>query len=225
MNEQRYLSWLIAALLPVIAVLWWRGETPPAPPETAPKHTETRVPEGLERIAPPVQAPRPPDYYQPRQGGPQTGRFKPTEPTVDAYRFRPLDQRERRRMEQQSAGAYGESYGVPRYDLPADDGGRPQTPAIPRDYGMDPMGPESWQQGWGSEGYSFRPVAPASRSQGRWQGPYSAPRPSRPYPPDAPPPFDEGIQWGATPRRLPPPSRRMYPALDGPNNRRLTALQ
>jgi hypothetical protein len=222
-NERRYLPWLIAAVLPVIAVLWWRGETPPAPTEAEPKRTEANVPEGLERIPTPPQAPQPPDYYQPWPAAPQVGRFEPAEPPVDAYRFRPLNERERRRMGQPSAGAYSESYGVPRYDVPQDDWGRPPPPTVPRDYGMDPMAPEPWQQGWGSEGYSFRPVAPSSRSNGRWQGPYSAPRPSRPYPPDAPPPVDEGIQWGATPRRLPLPSRHLYPALDRPDDRRLTA--
>lgn len=225
MNERRYLPWLIAAVLPVITILWMRDDNPPpAQPEPVSARTESPIPDGLELVPPPAtRAPAPSAPYPAWPDAPRAGTFAPREPAPETWRFRPLSERERHRFEQQSGGYYGAPapYAPPRYEEPR----RPYEPAqAPRGYGMDPMTPEPWQQGWGNEGYSFRPQAPSTRSRGRWQGPYSAPLPNRPALRDAPPIFDQENQWGATPRRSPPPSHRMYPSLDQRGNRRLTAL-
>jgi hypothetical protein len=224
-NERRYLPWLIAVILPVLVLLWTREETPPPPPESPPAPSSNQIPEGLELLAPARgQAPRPPDYYPDWSGGEQARRFEPPEPAPDAYRFRPLSQREQRRMGQQSTGGYAEPYSPPRYDTPTDDWSRPYAPPAPRDIGREPMMPEPWQQGWGAEGYSYRPDAPPPDPRGRWQGPYTRPPAQPPYPTEPIRPFDEDMQWGATPSRPTPPSHRMYPALEQSGGRSFTSL-
>lgn len=226
MNEQRYLPWLIAAVLPVITIMWMRDDSPPpAEPESGPAQSESRIPKGLERVRPPAARPPAPSAPYPAwRDAPRAETFEPREPAPETWRFRPLSERERRRFEQQSGYYYGAPYTPPRYEERAGEQRRPYEPRrSPRGFDMDPMSPEPWRQGWGNEGYSFRPQAPSPRSRGRWQGPYSAPLRGRAYPQDAPPIFDQGNQWGATPRRSPPPSHRMYPSLDQPGHRRLTA--
>jgi len=225
-NDRRYLPWVIAIVLPVLVLLWSREEAPPPQIESPPPQTDTRTPEGLELLEPArTQAPRPPDYYPEWSHGTQAPRFVPPEPPVEAYRFRPLTEREQRRMGQPSAGArYAEPYTPPRYEVPSDNWSRPYSPQRPRDPRREPLTPEPWRQGWGSEGYSYRPYGPAPGVPRRREGPYSETYPRQPYPAEPIQPFDEEMQWGATPTRPVPPSYRMYPALDQPADRSLTSL-
>jgi hypothetical protein len=124
---------------------------------------------------------------------------------TNGYRFRPLDEQEKERMQ----ASHPERYQAPYYSAPAE-----QQQSIPRPtYSAQSMAP-----GPQRETYSFRPLEKSRASRGRWQGPYQDPgwRGSRPPldPWTAPP----DPQWGST-----PPAQRMYPSYLRDTSRRITA--
>ena len=125
----------------------------------------------------------------------------------NGYRFRPLGEREKKRMQKSNP----DEYQAPHYSAqPAQ-----RQPIASAPYTEPSMGPDQWQQT-----YSFRPLEKPRTSRDRWQGPYQRPgwRDNRPTldpwttPPDP--------QWGST-----PPTRRMYPSYSPSTSRRITARQ
>jgi hypothetical protein len=148
----------------------------------------------------------------------------PAYPQAETYRFRPLGERERRRIEEQARGPYGPAYPS------AGDSWTPQRQpggGAPPTYGVDPATRDPWMQdwgghGWGTEGYGLRqPERPRSGGD-RWQGPYATPVKPGDWLPADPGLFQEPNQWGAVPPERTPPSYRMYPSLDAHKDRRLT---
>jgi hypothetical protein len=137
---------------------------------------------------------------------------------IETYRFRPLGERERRRIEQRSWEPHGSS------NDPGEPWQRAQpAPTAPNYQGYPPQQrpwTPGWEnQDWGTQGYSFRPVEPSRGTRERWEGPYSTPRwPEGGYPPP-PDPFQTPGQWGAiAPERSPSPYR-MYRSFDAPRDR------
>jgi hypothetical protein len=124
-------------------------------------------------------------------------------PSTGGYRFRPLDEQERRRTQK----TYSDRYPTPYYPAPL---ARPE-PVAPAPYSAGTAYPEPAE-----EIYSFRPLERSAR--GRWQGPYQDPGwrtdrgPTDPW--SAPPP----PQWGSM-----PPAQRMYPNLHRDFGRRMTS--
>jgi hypothetical protein len=117
----------------------------------------------------------------------------------DAYRFRPLTERERQRI------------GIPEPAPIQSVSPRTAAPAAP--YGS-----------WGQRGYRFRPYAPREGTGGRYEPPYRVPAwgPEADYverwdlPPDRYPGPAPQPSWD-------PPSRRMLPSLDEFANPTFTA--
>jgi len=148
-------------------------------------------------------------------------------PPEDAYRFRPLGERERRRIEEQARSPYGSSYPYPSAGDYSPSQRQPGTSSPPA-YGVDPATREPWMRdwggrSWGTEGYGFGQPEPGRLGPDRWQGPYSSPVGPGDWPPSDPGIFQEPNQWGAIPPERTPPSYRMYPSLDAHRDRRLTA--
>jgi hypothetical protein len=137
------------------------------------------------------------------------------------YRFRPLSERERQRMEQGPSDPYG-SY--PDHREPWQRSG--PTPTGPG-YRAAPTQPGRWtpeweDRSWGTQGYSFRPLEPSGGTRQRWEGPYSAPRwPDAGYPPQ-PDPLQTPPQWGALPPDRAPSPYRQYRSHDVPRDRRFS---
>lgn len=202
----------------------------------APQRTETPTAEQppTPRWPPPgpvTQAPPPAlgrgypagPYDQAPIGGYQApmGAYQPEE----TYRFRPLAERERRRIEEQARGPYGRSY--PSAGDTWEPQQRPSTGSSPA-YGVDPTTRDPWMRdwgapGWGTEGYGFRQPSSVAPGGERWQGPYSTPVQPGDWLPPEPGVFQGPNQWGAIPPERTPPSYRMYPSLEGHRDRRLTA--
>jgi hypothetical protein len=225
---------ILAALGALIGILvLWDGDETPEPPE----ETGRSAGDAQERQrASPPSAPGtghdrgdwsrgPAAAYPPSYSGyPESygGQFPGQPEVVETFRFRPLSERERQRIEQQAQVPYG---AYPRSREPW----QPRTPredVPPRTYGGyqgEPWGPGWDGRGWGTEGYGMRPAEPPGRSRPRWESPYAAPVwPGEGYPSD-PELFDKPPQWGVVPPQRLPPSQRMYPSLDMPRDRRLTA--
>jgi hypothetical protein len=120
---------------------------------------------------------------------------------TDSYRFRPLGEREQRRMQT----SYPDEHQAPHYSAhPAQ-----RQPIASAPY----MAPDRRQQA-----YNFRPLEKSRTSHGRWQGPYQQPgwRDNRPaFDPWTAPPDP---QWGST-----PPARRMYPSYSPNTSGRISA--
>lgn len=194
-----------------------RAEIPTDERPQAPRWT----PPGPVTQAPPPALGR--DY--PGPAGPHSQTPMGAYPPEETYRFRPLAERERRRIEEQARGPYGRSY--PSAGDTRDPERQPSTGSSPA-YGVDPTTRDPWMRdwggpGWGTEGYGFRqPGSVPSRGE-RWQGPYTSPvQPGDWLPPD-PGILQEPNQWGAIPPERTPPSYRMYPSLEAHRDRRLTA--
>lgn len=124
---------------------------------------------------------------------------------TNGYRFRPLGERERQRIQ----SGYPDQYPPTYYPTP-ETAPRPITPGT---YSTRPRDRQPRQ-----EIYSFRPLNKAGPAQGRWQGPYERPgwetNRSTIDPWTAPP----DPRWGSM-----PPAQRMYPNLNRRSGRRLTA--
>jgi hypothetical protein len=148
-------------------------------------------------------------------------------PQEEAYRFRPLGERERRRIEEQARYPDGSSYPYPSAGDRLQPQRQPGTGSPPT-YGVDPMSRDPWMQdwrgqGWGTEGYGHTQPVPARPTLDRRQDRYGSPPRRDEWPPPEPGIFQEPSQWGAIPPDREPPSYRMYPSLDLHRDRRLTA--
>ncbi|MCU0834951.1 MAG: hypothetical protein MUC77_11065 [Chromatiaceae bacterium] len=234
---------IIGALVLVLAVLFLRGgdepderptaDTRPAPaaevrPETRPAPpSEERARDwyygyyGPPGYAPPGPAqPRPGDgrdrgrsaesFGAPPSAGPS---WQASEP--ERYRFRPLDERERARME---AATPIPDYGLPYYSTPE----RPREDRGREPHRWDPYPAEPYPQqsypGWQREGYGYR--APERGGATRpdrglgWE-------PGADYgntwslPPESP-------SWRPSPAWDLPPAGRMYPSLPTESERRFS---
>ena len=202
------------------------GEEPPAP---GPAEVQTEQRAQAPRWTPPTPVPQaPPPAFLPSYpgpAGPYTQAPLGAYPPEETYRFRPLGERERRRIEEQARGPYGRPYPS------AGDYGPPQRlpgTVSPPTYGVDPAIQDPWMRegsgrGWGTEGYGFRQPEPPRRDLDRWQGPYATPTQPGDWLPQDPGLFQEPNQWGSIPRERTPPAYRMYPSLDTHRDRRLTA--
>jgi hypothetical protein len=227
---------IVGAVAAVLALLFLRsGDEPeeqptadvrpaPAPPAAArpegrppPPHSDERGRDwyygyyGQPRYAPPA----PPQLVPPGdRGSPYAGpTWQPPEP--ERYRFRPLDERERARME---AGTSMPDYGLPYYSTPErsrDDRGREPHRWDP--YPAEPY-PQQTYPGWQREGYGYRVPERGS-----------ATRPDRGLEWELIP--DYGNAWAPPPdsstgRAAPawdsPPAGRMYPSLPSDNERRFS---
>lgn len=229
----------IGAALAILVGIWLfrDGKESPSIRESAPRPD-----------IPSAQAPQPPRWTAPpptRQTpswGYEAGYPGATEslnrspmqayPSEEPYRFRPLRERERRRIEEQARAPYGPSYPYPSagdsYPTQRQPGISPSLPAP--SYGVDPAvgdpwGPDWGSRSWGTEGYSFRQPDAARPNIDRAQGPYWAPVRPGDRPPTDPGVFQEPNQWGAVPPQRTPPSLRMYPSLDAHRDRRLAVRQ
>jgi hypothetical protein len=126
--------------------------------------------------------------------------------TLDEYRFRPLDERERERMKSQGGSPY---------DWPYSRDERFQDPVFSPQYRT----PDGFTSDWGETPYRFRPVDPprtdpdSRRTTPGRQSPRSLADPGL---------FQQTPQWGATPPELPPPLPYLYPSLGPQENHRLT---
>lgn len=196
--------WVIAVLIAALAgVLLFRNGEEPQKQVSGPKTEDTaKAPRtALPRPPPPPDGnwsrPRAPTY--PSYGGsfqpPATALPEPKE----SFRFRPLSERDRERIDRQSQDPYA----------PYDRGQwQPRNPRAtspePAYGGYSPWGPAWDSPDWGTEGYSLRPAEPSTREPDTWEGA---------YPP----------QWGVVPPERIPPSHRMLPSLELPRDRKLTA--
>lgn len=128
----------------------------------------------------------------------------------EGYRFRPLEERERRRIERQRGDVDDRAFGGyrwPHEPFP-DHALRPETPYW-----------DGTRSETEIEPYRFRPVEPPrstthpwkGRAEPRAPGGYIDPRILEPIP-----------QWGATPHELPPPLPYLYPSLAPEGDNRLS---
>lgn len=209
------------------------GEESPTPQGTA-QQTPSRVPAAETPQTP--RWPAPSTLYQAPgyrsdYPGPRSG-YTPAPPQAsvpqETYRFRPLGERERQRIEERARSPYGPSY---PYPSAGDSWPTEGQPAIgpPPTYGVDPTTRDPWMRTWdgggtwGPERYGFQQPGPAQPNRDLGQRPYSSPPPRGDWPPPDPGPFQEPNQWGAIPPERTPPSYRMYPYLDLHRDRRITA--
>jgi hypothetical protein len=125
---------------------------------------------------------------------------------MEAYRFRPLTESERRRLE---------SRGDSRDERSGSGSAYPD-----RFVGPDVVIPDGFASDWGSSPYRFRPTDPPRRQ---------APEPWRAIPGPQPPRslgdpgfFQPAPQWGATPPDVPQPLPYLYPSLAPDDGHRLT---
>lgn len=232
---------VIAVVLAVLAgIVFLRGGNEP------PERQETRPPTGIVQqgarepqswqpsTAPsegtwprrPAPAPRE-GYPRPRYPG-YAESFPPASPiergAEESFRFRPLSERDRDRIDRQAQGSYGPYGPTPEQWQPRQPRTTPPDPAYGGyPAGREPLGPAWDYPGWGTEGYSLRQVEPSRGTRDRWQGPYTSPaRPGEAYRPE-PSPFQVPPQWGVVPPERVPPSYRMYPSMDLTRERKLTA--
>jgi hypothetical protein len=202
------------------------GEEPPAPgPAEVQKEQGGQAPRWT---SPTPVPPAPPPAFVPSypgRAGPYSQAPLGAYPPEETFRFRPLGERERRRIEEQARGPYGPSYPS------AGDYWSPQRQpggASPPTYGVDPAIQEPWMRegggrGWGTEGYGFRQPELPRQDGTLWQGPYATPTQPEDWLPQDPGLFQEPNQWGSIPPERTPPAYRMYPSLDAHRDRRLTA--
>jgi len=174
-----------------------------------------------------------PDY--PRAPGTSYPSARQAQDPMERFSFRPLTDRERKRIEAEYPqrgypSQADRNHGSPRpadrsreypsaYD-PAPAAPHPGATA-PSDYAPYPAQPG--YPGWERPGYSFRPLDKAPAARDRWQGPYQdrgwsgeqdyAERWTAPGEP----------QWGSTAPVQPPSPQRMYPSWDLDTGRRLTS--
>jgi hypothetical protein len=129
----------------------------------------------------------------------------------ETYRFRPLDARERARLEQQGPGSWSG----------AERGSWSRDPGV----GVWSAPTEGFPQGFGGEWetapYRFRPVDPPSPPPDRRRAIPSLQEPG--WQLDSPL-FDPAPQWGAMPPDRPMPLPDLYPSLNPDADRRLTQL-
>lgn len=139
----------------------------------------------------------------------QSGEYSTTRPydgqapiQANGYRFRPLGEQERRRMQE----SYPDQYRERNYSAYS----AREQPFAPTPYGTSPEYPNARQQV-----YSFRPLENSSGSRNRWQGPYQQPGWNDGRPPLDPWTAPPNPQWGST-----PPVHRMYPSYSPDTSRR-----
>jgi hypothetical protein len=218
--------------LAILVGVWllWNGEEAPPPKE---KGQQAEIPASPRTPpwSPPAQVQPPPPAYGPGYPGlagpygqPPRAVYPPPE---ESYQFRPLGERERRRIEEQARGPYGPAYPYPSQQDAWPSQRQPGS-GPPPTYGIDPSTRDPWMRdgggrGWGTEAYGSRPPEPGRSGVDRWQGPYSNPVRPGDWPPPDPGLFNEPNQWGAVPPERTPPSYRMYPSLDAHRDRRMAA--
>lgn len=228
---------IVGALVVVLALLFLRsGDEPeerptadarpaPAPPAAArpearppPPHSDERGHDwyygyyGQPRYAPP----EPPQLVPPGERGSRyAGPAWQQPPEPERYRFRPLDERERARMEAASAMP---DYGLPYYSTPErsrDDRGREPRRWDP--YPAEPY-PQQTYPGWQREGYGYRvPERGSAARPDRGLGWELVPDYGNAW---APPP--DSSSGRAAPAWDSPPAGRMYPSLPSDNERRFS---
>jgi len=226
----------IAVTLAILVGVWLlRDGEESRPPEEGARRPDTpsvQAPQHPRWTPPPATRQTPSWGYEAGYPGavgsysrPPVGAYPAAE---EPYRFRPLKERERRRIEEQARATYGPSYPYPSagdsYPTPSRPGmgTSPPTPTYGNDPTIgDPWGPDWGRRSWGTEGYSFGQPDAGRSGIDRAQGPYS--RPVRPgdWPSTYPEVFQDPNQWGAVPPQRIPPSYRMYPSLDAHRDRRL----
>ena len=198
-------------------VSWWSGDKPPATRDQKVKGVESRKEYPLQQREPTILTPdrgpavsqwpgyggqpptygtpSPPTYGYPYEAAPGYPQALPSAPQVGQYRFRPLTDREKQRME----ATY------PGYAPPQEGYGS----GTPEAYTSAPE-----TQYWQRQGYSFRPWERTQEAR----EPQVAPYPQREWEPS----YDgysqrAGPGYGQPPwpqAWAPPPAQR-YPRLDG----------
>jgi hypothetical protein len=203
MDNRDILIGVLASALVGALILWWQAEEPEPIARQEPSRAPARMPaREAERTAPSPTGPYDRSAVRPgprwsQDPAPEAG--MPVNPKqVESFRFRPLGERERERLQRQAP--YSGSPWLPQ------DRSR-STP----EYGAPPMEPgDPWGQGYGRAG-----PGPGSRDTGRdtrdrWQ----APDPTwdwggNPEGPE-PPPYRTVPQGRTSPDQA-PPLQRMYP--------------
>jgi len=124
---------------------------------------------------------------------------------TNGYRFRPLGEREKRRMQVPVPDQHVAPYSSGYAQLP--------PPVAPAPHSAPSMLPNPQQQT-----YSFRPLEKSPSSRGRWQGPYQRPGWRDDWHSSDPWAAPSDPQWGST-----PPNQRMYPSYTRNTGRQITA--
>jgi hypothetical protein len=161
----------------------------------------------------PDYGPAAPRYYgYPAGNAAPYGQVAPEPDPMERFTFRPLSERERKRSEAERPETY--------YGGPAAPSSQPYTEWYdqqpePNRYYPAPAYPN--RQG---NGYSYRPYQPGTEARDQWADPYRDWSEGQDYQNPAATPAP---RWGSQPRGSAPPSRSMYPSLDGYKDRRFTA--
>jgi hypothetical protein len=129
---------------------------------------------------------------------------------LDGYRFRPLEERELKRIAPEDYASYQRYTEGSRW---RDDGFG--DPALDR----DAWTPDGFTSDWGASPYRFRPPDPPRVEPDPWR---RTPSPQTPRGFTDPRLFETVPQWGATPPELPLPPPYMYPSLPTQDDHRLT---
>lgn len=200
MDNRDVLIGVLASALIGTFILWWQSDKPESSDPLGSDQATIKPFSQVRAGAP--GSPRTPPPYEPSAARKSPDRYPdlpaesgtPIDPDqVESFRFRPLGQREIERLERQRP-----SSGPPRYlqdwtqIAPAFDAqsGRPNEYWPPRRPEQEDYGTE--ERGRGPDAQQF------------WQGSSSGPYRSTP-------------RWDSSPPDRPPPSQRMYPTLDQPN--------
>lgn len=197
-NRDVLIGVLASALIGTL-ILWWQTEKrePSGPQESDRAPTELPAREAPVPRAPATydrSAGRPTPSWSPDLA-PEGG--MPVHPEqAESFRFRPLGERERQRLERQTP--YTSAPWSPR----------DRTETAPA-FGAQPMQPTEpwniWRQGYGGGGTGAGPRSFGGDTRDPWQGP-------------APPLYRHVPQPRASPPDRVPPSQRMYPSLDQPTD-------
>jgi hypothetical protein len=156
-----------------------------------------------------------PEPYAPPAGWPDDRSFRygsaPDQGSVlDGYRFRPLEERELRRLGGRTDALDDRSTAASGRDDRGFDG-----PVFRQDRGL----PDGFTSDWGETPYRFRPTEPPRSPPDPWRPMQEQRSPRGSTDPGL---FEPPPQWGATPPVLPPPWPELYPNLVPQNDHRLT---
>lgn len=175
-------------------------------PSTSTPQTQTPIPkQWTHRDRQPQPTGRPPRVAPPTFNAPDP--YTDMQPLdherIENFRFRPLSEREQRRIQRQ---------GIPPGSLYGDY----LEQSVPWIQGHS-------QSGFENQDYSFRPLTPSTRGRQRWQGPHTTPNQPWEWSQPTPGAPQGPSQWGSMSPNPIPPAKRMYPSLDrGGQGRTLT---
>ncbi len=215
--NSRLLKQASIPFLAVLAIWWWSGDDVPAPEprEQAAQQSTTTMPGqrglqgyyGMDRQTAWRDTQAQP-YAASRVQGPTQQYWAPEQTHIGPYRFRPLSEREKRRL-----------YSAPAYSDPGHHSFQPDSyaRAIPRFNDQRQRRPMPRWNERHAGGYNYRPTDPDRASaQGRGWRPDSTPstRWSSPYSQGPEPWSSPDYRWTAESPSWQSPAERMLPAVE-----------